>query len=280
MAARQILTLETYRSNRTRGTNLNICKNCNKKTRNIKFCSSSCANTHTNKHRKHSLQTKRKISETVKKNHSFRRYHKIKLWECTYCKKVRYVPIWYFKKTCSKECFSKHQAINAAKQYNTGYGKCGHYYNIKCQSRFELCFVIWCIDQNIPIKRANQKFEYFFENKKHLYTPDFIVDNKLIEIKGRITLRDKAKFAVAKEIEVIYPKDAIKYIDYVLDKYCLKYNELESLYENFIPKTTEQLNCKFCNKFFSRKSKISMFCSQSCAGKYRSLIRKSNKHLL
>lgn len=45
-----------------------ICKNCNKKTPNPKFCSSSCSASYNNKKRKHSTITKIKISSGVRKN--------------------------------------------------------------------------------------------------------------------------------------------------------------------------------------------------------------------
>lgn len=56
--------------------------------------------------------------------------------------------------------------------------------NILFDSLPELAVYIYCVDHNITIYRPNIKFEYYVQNKKHYYFPDFIIDNALVEIKG------------------------------------------------------------------------------------------------
>ena len=59
------------------------------------------------------------------------------------------------------------------------------YNNIYFDSRPELAYYIWLKDNNINFEyHPNIKLEYYYENKKHIYEPDFLVNNELHEIKG------------------------------------------------------------------------------------------------
>lgn len=58
------------------------------------------------------------------------------------------------------------------------------YDNEYFDSSWELAFWIYNKYNNIDIKRNNIGLEYFFENKKHLYYPDFIINETFYEIKG------------------------------------------------------------------------------------------------
>ena len=60
------------------------------------------------------------------------------------------------------------------------------YYNIQFDSSWELAVWIYCIDHNIPIIR-NVFTHFTYEdaiNNKHDYYPDFMINGKLVEIKG------------------------------------------------------------------------------------------------
>ncbi len=48
----------------------------------------------------------------------------------------------------------------------------------------ELAVWLYCIDNNIRIKRNPCYFDYDFEGKKHRYFPDFEINGQLVEIKG------------------------------------------------------------------------------------------------
>lgn len=56
--------------------------------------------------------------------------------------------------------------------------------NISFDSFPELCVYLYCINNNIKIERNKIKFKYFFENKLHYCFVDFVIDNKLVEVKG------------------------------------------------------------------------------------------------
>jgi len=59
------------------------------------------------------------------------------------------------------------------------------YDNISFDSSWELAYYIWLKDNNIQFEyQPDISFEYFYNNKKHIYHPDFKVDNDIIEIKG------------------------------------------------------------------------------------------------
>ena len=62
-----------------------------------------------------------------------------------------------------------------------------YYYGQRFDSAWELAVWIYCIDHNIPIIREPCSYKYFGANgvsDDHDYTPDFMIDGKLIEIKG------------------------------------------------------------------------------------------------
>ena len=67
------------------------------------------------------------------------------------------------------------------------------YDNILFDSMAELAFYIKCIDENIKIKRCEERFEY--NNSRgdiHFYEPDFIInENQLVEIKGDHLIPDE-----------------------------------------------------------------------------------------
>jgi len=62
-----------------------------------------------------------------------------------------------------------------------------NYYGVIFDSSWELAVWIYCIDHNIPIVRNYGAISYKFEDKygkpKH-YIPDFIINGKIIEVKG------------------------------------------------------------------------------------------------
>ena len=54
--------------------------------------------------------------------------------------------------------------------------KYGYYKNIRCDSSWELAFVVFNIEHNIPIKRNTQRLEYFIDGKKRIFITDFVVN--------------------------------------------------------------------------------------------------------
>ena len=100
-----------------------------------------------------------------------------------------------------------------------GNGKKGHYKGIYCDSTWELAFLVYCFDNNIDVKRCDVRYTYIFEGENHIYIPDFITSEGIIEVKGR--LDDKAKEKIKRFPEVIlYDKEKMKpIIKYVSEKY-------------------------------------------------------------
>lgn len=102
----------------------------------------------------------------------------------------------------------------------SGRGKKGWYKGIFCDSSYELAYLIYCLDHNIKIQRNTEKFEYIFNNEKHLYLPDFIVEGEFVEIKGYYTEQVKAKIEQFPfEIKVLFEKDLKPVFTYVKEKY-------------------------------------------------------------
>ena len=99
----------------------------------------------------------------------------------------------------------------------------GTYKGFECDSSYELAFVIYNIDHNIIFDRNLTSFEYNYENQLHKYFPDFVLaDGTFIEVKGRITDKDLAKwqdFPADKSLKIL-DREAIKpYLDYCISTY-------------------------------------------------------------
>lgn len=118
----------------------------------------SIAKTGIKKTYKTSKETRDKISKTLKEN-----YQKGKIKR--------------------NPCNSKH-----ARNYY------GTYFGIHCDSSWELAFLIYCLENDMPITRNTDYFEYFIAGQLHRYFPDFKINDTYIEIKGRCTQIDIAKF--------------------------------------------------------------------------------------
>lgn len=113
----------------------------------------------------------------------------------------------------------------------SGRGKKGWYKNYFCDSTYELVYVIYNIDHNIKFERCTLVYEYLYNDKIHLYHPDFILqDGSLVEIKGYHTAEVEAKINSVKDrpIRVLYEKDLHYAFEYVKENY--SYNELTDLY--------------------------------------------------
>jgi len=108
----------------------------------------------------------------------------------------------------------------------SGRGKKGWYKGIFCDSSWELAYVIYCFDNGIDIKRNTEKRKYPFEGKVKNYIPDFLVEEKLIEIKGYVTDEWKAKIRFNPDVQVLYEKDLIDILSYVKDKHGKDYVKL------------------------------------------------------
>lgn len=128
-------------------------------------------------------------------------------------------------------------------------------YNMKFfDSSWELAYYIWLKDHNINFKyQPNISFEYEYENNKHIYHPDFLVESEIYEIKGPQFFKDgkminpydsslnnlfeaKHQCMIKNNVKII--TDCTEYIDYVLQKYGndylkqFKYNNITEIFNN------------------------------------------------
>jgi hypothetical protein len=198
------------------------------------YCSHKCGALYTQKnegHCKWNDEGKERLRELSKKNPYFngtlrpprswvsikRGVYKI----CLSCKKQFYVHQKSTVKCCSVAC-AKIAKIYGGYRPHSGTSKKGWYKGIFCGSSWELAWVIYHLDNNIPFKRNNEGFPYVYCNKPRKYYPDFylINDNTYIEIKNYCNAEVDAKTKqFPYKLDVLYELD-LKYIfDYVHGKY-------------------------------------------------------------
>lgn len=206
------------------------------------FCCRSCANT-----RHHSEETKQKISKGVRTSEIFIQNNKLanlnkigkfrnsgKIHFCKNCgKQLNYNEIVRYGKYlyCSDECKNIYLTNNTHGGYRigSGIGKHGWYKGFYCDSTWELAFLIYHLDHNLYIERCKEYRKYTINNKEHIYIPDFITNEGIIEIKGYKTKESEAKRLQNPDIKCIYREDIYKYIEYVKHQYNV--NNIQDLYE-------------------------------------------------
>ena len=124
----------------------------------------------------------------------------------------------------TREKLSKAATISNMTKFDrkSGRGKRGYYQGIYCQSSWELAYVVYLLEHDIPFIRNKKFFPYTYENKTHQYCPDFyLIDtDEYVEIKGYYDERSKAKAAQFPEKLIVICKEEMQPIlDYVINKY-------------------------------------------------------------
>ena len=162
--------------------------------------------------------------------------------------------------------------INWKYNKTRGNSKKGWYHGIFCDSTWELAFVVYYIEHDLYITRCKEQYKYNFENSEHIYIPDFITDEGIIEIKGRKNKKALEKEKQFPQIKVIDANLIKPYLNYVIEKYGNEFwkllyegnaykNELETIrINNKIKKDIEYNNkrnileeaCKTSNIDFSK----------------------------
>ena len=228
-----------------------------------KFCSRSCANS-----RQHSEETKIKIKNGVKNSNKFKINNllaaqrrvkendnnaifdkngfKIYKYICKECGK-EFTNIQErninSKIYCSKECKHKYLSEHTGGyRIGSGHSKSGWYKGIRCDSTWELAFLIYYLDNNLYIDRCKELRKYIYNGKEHTYYPDFITDRGIIEIKGYKTKQSEEKRKQNPDIINIFEEDMQFYLDYVKEKYN---KPLIELYDNSKPKLNFLNNTKY-----------------------------------
>lgn len=160
------------------------------------------------------------------------------------------------RRFCSKPCVKR-----GGQRNGSGRAKTGYYKGIYCGSTYELAFLIWSLDHGEKISRCDQSFTYEYQGETRIYWPDFKIEDKIYEIKGRMQEIDQFKIASCSAILIDQQK--IKpYIEYVSKKYGYHKDKLWMLYDS-----TETIKCQFCNNQFIPSRKTAIFCSRACAVK-------------
>jgi len=103
----------------------------------------------------------------------------------------------------------------------SGRGKKGWYRGHWCDSTYELVFVVWALDHEIPFERNLELFPYEYEGHVLHWIPDFrLADGSYIEIKGYLTDQSRAKFEYFyRSLQVFTRTDLGRMFDYVYAKY-------------------------------------------------------------
>ena len=172
-------------------------------------------------------------------------------------------------------CREKSRSVNLSKSlkgrsggYREGSGrsKFGYYKGIFCGSTYELAWVIYNMDHDITFQRFNGHIPY----NGTKYFPDFIIDNMIIEIKGKDfsnTMPDKIEASknAGYDIKILYKNDLKICFEWVKNHY--NYRNVFELYDKYKPKY--KYVCEYCsNTYYTDKKKKSniSYCSQKCAG--------------
>lgn len=212
-----------------------------------RFCSQNCANSHLV-----TKQTRDKISEGLRtsvalqndvitrKQTALKEYYSNPI-KCCICDTV--IPYEKrYRKTCSDKCEStlcsrnsKEAVIQHGGNLNQKGFKShfqGNYKGYHCDSTWELAFIVYHLENEIPFKRNTDHFPYIHEGQEHNYFPDFIIDGIYYEVKGYHNNIVEAKinqFPQDKKLVVLYYDDMKPMIDYCISRYGSNY--WERLYE-------------------------------------------------
>lgn len=239
------------------------CNRCNKTHDGSfgsgKFCSRNCANSRGPR----TEDFKEKVSKKLKGNIPWNKDKVIVPFEkrdCPTCNNIFEVKKTSKKVYCTPEC----NPNRGGYREGSGRSKSGYYKGIYCGSTYELVWVIFRLDHNLPVKR----FDGCLKDDNLTYFPDFINGNTIIEIKGyekNSSVEKKNELARNKgySIVVLYKKDLKREFNWVRSNY--KFKNVYELYDGYKPKYS--YTCCGCGNSFEtdkiRKTER-VFCSKKC----------------
>ncbi len=240
------------------------CERCGKlmltKYASGRFCSQACAKSHI-----HTEESKQRVSQTLSEHYRHlnsdnvawlqmaqqhpksaqgRRYAAQQAYTqnprlCIVCG----APIAYERReheTCSEVCY-RHRLSNIMQQRvaeaggnlnpyrRSGNAKYGVYHGIHCDSSWELAFLIYCLDHNIPVERNTEGFPYTYDGETHQYYPDFKSHNTYYEIKNYSTPIVQAKceqFPHNKQLKLLMKNEMKPYLNYATKTYGQNFAEM------------------------------------------------------
>lgn len=249
-----------------------------------KFCSLKCANS-----RKFSDDDKVAIrnginsSEKVKKMIEESRVNQIEK-TCPMCESLFRVSMSRSEQIyCSRQCFlndsSCHHRTKTPGGYREGSGraKTGYYKGIYCGSTYELAWVIYQIDHGNKFER----FPGFLEFGGKKYFPDFIQNEKIVEIKGyesqeSVDIKNNIAKENGYEVIVLRKDDLQTEFHWVKENYS---SDFKTLYDEYKPKYNYVCVC--CDSPFSRDKPINakhITCSRSCSLKMNRKVSGNNQY--
>jgi hypothetical protein len=225
-----------------------LCKECGspisyEARRNI-FCTKVCSATFGNRKRtesgwKHSSSTIKKLKQSGKiyGKLSYTRMIKEKInIICKLCgKHFKVYPHAENRKYCSVICSSsdpnRYKNCGGYRE-GSGHSKSGYYKGIYCQSTYELCWVIYALDNGIKFDR----FKDMLTDGVTKYVPDFLLDDKktIIELKGyekedSVNRKTKLAESLGYTVIVLRKNDLTDIFKYVKETYGT--NQFYELYE-------------------------------------------------
>ena len=103
----------------------------------------------------------------------------------------------------------------------SGRGKKGRFRGHWCDSTYELVFVAYALDHDIPFVRNVEVFPYEYEGRLMRWMPDFLLaDGTYVEIKGYLSPQTPAKFEFFyRPLRVLTRADMQHMFDYVFRTY-------------------------------------------------------------
>lgn len=132
------------------------------------------------------------------------------------------------QRLCSASCAKalqrgkKRPGISGGAREGSGRSISGWHRGIYCGSTWELAYLVYCLDHDIDIKRCRDVFSYGGGRK---YSPDFVVDGTIIEIKGYVLSESVLASKVAsveaagRKIIVLRKAEMEPYLAYARDKF-------------------------------------------------------------
>jgi hypothetical protein len=202
---------------------MSICKKCENefepKKGLINYCSLNCRNS-----RSFSDETIVKKRESNLGQIPWNKGKKINwcVTKCLYCKKnIKHLKSK--KRKYHDKCWIK---CSGGYRKGSGIGKKGWYKGYWCDSSWELAWIIYNLDYNLPFVRNKKTFSYQWENKIKKYIPDFIQYDNFIEIKGYINKQVNEKIKSVPNLKVLFKKDLKIQFEYVINKYGKNFTDL------------------------------------------------------
>ena len=217
---------------------MKTCKNCNNiftpERHTSLFCGKSCSASYNNKMRGGmSSVTKEKIRAKLKRPAR----------QCEVCGDA----YTSRAKTCSIECGRSNVSATLKRKHasgelksggireGSGRGKCGWYRGLYLNSTYEIAFIMYYTDHGLNVTRNKRGFSYYDPDRgsHHMYYPDFMTDEGLVEIKGYKTPLDDYKLSgvTSEPIKIMYKAELASILDYAKEKSSRPIKRLFELYD-------------------------------------------------